>query len=205
MPAYVEHFAQNLRTWTFERVELVHCVLLRVVKPGPSPHSKNPSSKPKPHLEMGIMQPMCVVQSLHVLQVEPTAEHVAHQEQMGKLQQLYGQDALPNVIVQLFNTTLDEPKHAAIPGSSLEGTRVAYFNALLQILLQPESKPIVTRFWLFASCIRIMWLMALLKMPRQLLKVAHVARSSCTPPPSRNSHSMRIFSGVFCDRKIGQD
>ena len=80
------------------------------------------------------------------------------------LQQLYGKEVLPDNILSLFNVSMTVRVHAGNQVDREQVVREA-FRILSQRLLLVEERPVVTRFFLFTTCVWTLLCMKLLALP----------------------------------------
>lgn len=67
------------------------------------------------------------------------------------------------------------------------------FQELNKQLLVCEDKPVVTRFWLFGSCVQKLWLMQALCLP------ASIWKTGTTVPREENARRLRGFKQFYTD------
>ncbi|CAK9087120.1 Uncharacterized protein SCF082_LOCUS41184 [Durusdinium trenchii] len=86
------------------------------------------------------------------------------------LLQLYGLEVIPNTVRSLLNIDICQLLHQEPQPKSLETFRGLIFTLLYRLLLQPEDKPVISRFWLFGFCANKLLLCQLLKIPAQIFR-----------------------------------
>ena len=79
-----------------------------------------------------------------------------------KLQTLYGHQAIPTELLQLFNGGLREWRCIIAPEQSQAALVATCWQSLQRQLVWVEDKPTITRFWLFGACIFAMLRLCLL-------------------------------------------
>ena len=110
------------------------------------------------------------------------------------LQELYGKDALPSCLFDIFNGGFSfPPMHFAEPGFDRHAIVSWAFQELNKQLLVCEDKPVVTRFWLFGSCVQKLWLMQALCLP------ASIWKTGTTVPREENARRLRGFKQFYTD------
>ncbi len=90
------------------------------------------------------------------------AAQAAHRERVLKFRALYGEDVVPETLVQIYNLRFDAPEHCSedLSDAEMREMRGTLFRELQKRVLLVEEHPIVTRFWLFAQCVRTLLLAA---------------------------------------------
>ena len=68
------------------------------------------------------------------------------------MQLLYGHQAVPDSLLRSRPYGLLCPHTVTHPGGAQEEDQAAVIECIRKLLLQPEERPVVTRFWRFGSC-----------------------------------------------------
>jgi len=84
---------------------------------------------------------------------EGSADTIMHRQHSKRMQELYGKDVLPDELLALFNKRLHEFETVAPPGTNKKDLYGRVYRTLYRWLFIANEKPIVTRFWLFSSCV----------------------------------------------------
>lgn len=82
-----------------------------------------------------------------------------------ELQSLYGKEVLPDDVLAIFNQDLESRVHMGDGSKNLEEILQVAFATLTKHLFLVEERPVVTRFWLFTTCVFALLTMKLLKLP----------------------------------------
>ena len=85
---------------------------------------------------------------------------------------LYGPEALPDELVLVYNCKLGELKHRCQEECNRAAVCLWAYKALYKWFLVVEDKPVVTRFWLFSSCVCKLLGMHLLGLPTHIFTLA---------------------------------
>ena len=109
------------------------------------------------------------------------------------LQRLYGEDALPCAVMDIFNGNLTEHVHVQAGGDIRDRAAIVAwaFRELNKLLICCEEKPVITRFWLFGSCVCKLWLMQALGLP------SAVFQTTTTRPREENLKRLRRFQQFY--------
>ena len=94
------------------------------------------------------------------------------QPRTDKMLDLYGSGVLPPSILKLFNHILGQLVHRCPSESVREEVRRRACGVLIKHLFVVEEKPVVTRFWLFSSCVNRMLCMLLIGLPPDIFKLS---------------------------------
>jgi hypothetical protein len=68
------------------------------------------------------------------------------------MQLLYGRLAVPDSMLRSRPYGLQHPHTLTQPGRSQEEEQLTVMELIRKLLLQPEERPVITRFWRFGSC-----------------------------------------------------
>ena len=115
----------------------------------------------------------------------------AAQQRTSNLLKLYGPNVLPSDVLAFFDGDIAKREHVLLPDEDPYAARREAFKVLHKHLVRVEEKPIVTRFWLFGSCVRTLQLMSLLDMRPEAFQVVGVK------PKEENSTRARRFWKFF--------
>ena len=107
------------------------------------------------------------------------------------LQALYGESVLPGALLKLLNLNVRSLQHSCPVGTDRDAICSQLFHFLTRLVLKCESKPIVTRFWLFADCVFTLLLVDLLKLGPTIFKV------HSTKPRQDSIKRIRLVASFF--------
>lgn len=130
-----------------------------------------------------------------VLVPMPTAETVAASQRWRNLQSLYGRhQVLPDSLLEVLNGDAARLQHVGRPSGSEEEVAAWLSSELERWCLRAEEKPVVTRFWLFSSCIYSLFRWKLLDLPVQVILQtgAVVVRKMFSDRSSRSHDVLRM-------------
>ncbi|CAK0898523.1 unnamed protein product, partial [Prorocentrum cordatum] len=116
-----------------------------------------------------------------------------------RLQQLYGKRALPDDVLEFFNTGIGAFRTAARPGASEADIRRRAYDLLYKHLFKLESKPIVTRFWLFTDAVFTLLRFVLLGLPAD-----KIFTLSMTKPQEENQKRLTSVKNFFSQEDCGR-
>ena len=108
-----------------------------------------------------------------------------------RLQELYGGGVLPDDLLTFYNCGLARFAHACDAGAEENDVRKVAFDLLFKYVLFIEEHPVVTRFWLFTSCVNALLRMRLLNLPVGIWKLAH------TKPQKQNQSRLDRFKHFY--------
>ncbi len=111
-----------------------------------------------------------VTESLRLVQAHQE-EVERHRHQVEGLRALYGEEVLPDSLLRFYNVTLQRPDHKVCGQADLRELRGQLFSELQRRILRVEEHPIVTRFWLFGTCVRTLLLMNVFNVPPEVFAV----------------------------------
>jgi len=99
-----------------------------------------------------------------------------HRKRVADLVALYGPEVLPEELLQLYNVSLSAPRCSwqAEGEPDIRDLRGQVFLALQKRILRVEEHPIVTRFWLFGSCVCTLLLIHLFNVPIKIFTVQSI-------------------------------
>ena len=94
----------------------------------------------------------------------------AHSDRVEKLLRLYGPDVFPDDLRQFINQGFGEPKCGVTDPASADVAimRSSLYLALQKGIFQVQERPVITRFWLFSSCVRVLLLMKIFDLPTEI-------------------------------------
>ena len=98
--------------------------------------------------------------------IVPEAERAAHDFRC-----LYGSRVFPESIVRLLNVDVRLLRHAGPPGTSVSSVCGGLCSELYKRVFLVETRPIVTRFWLFGECAFALLLVQLLDLPPHIFSL----------------------------------
>eukprot|EP00959_Pyramimonas_sp_CCMP1952_P159564 3337761-Pyramimonas_sp.AAC.1 len=85
-----------------------------------------------------------------------------------QLQELYGHGVIPPSLLTILNRSVLAMEHCSSEEADKESVRGDLFQILLPLVLKIQSKPITTRFFLFAPAVWALLLMDMLGLGRDL-------------------------------------
>ena len=94
---------------------------------------------------------------------------------------LYGEDVLSKGVIAVLNSSFGGRWVHVVDSGVLcvvEEQRGILFAALYKALLVAEEKPVVTRFWTFGVCLRVLLQMRLLAVPDAVFELKSVQPAS---------------------------
>jgi hypothetical protein len=130
-----------------------------------------------------------VLSKLHLRHDEEGCQAGLHRSR--QLQQLYGQGVLPQRLLELLNGAVEKLEHVCPEGTSREDVCGKVFQLLYRLVLQVQSKPIVTRFFLFTECVNTLLLLDILGLPSTIFMV------KTSQPQPLNSKRLRLIGKYF--------
>lgn len=117
------------------------------------------------------------------------------------MRQLYGDFVFPTILTDVLNVNVFEWKHAFHAGGarmSLNQLRGELFAIIYKLILRHEDKPIITRFFLFASCTARLLLCKLLGLPVEIFQ------TNLTQPQLQNAKRLKFFREFYIDSSHDQ-
>ena len=94
-----------------------------------------------------------IADSFEVVVDMTSAEKQKQRDAALSLQALYGEDVLPNDLLNFLDVGLARLACSGPADADVRALRAKAYQLLYRHLLKVESKPIVTRFWLFTACV----------------------------------------------------
>jgi hypothetical protein len=89
--------------------------------------------------------------------------------------ELYGDEVFPDSLAELFNCSLGTMHHHCRDDTDRDAVKCKIWTLLCKLIIKVEERPVVTRFWLFASCVFTFMRMKLLRIPSSLFNISWVA------------------------------
>ena len=118
-----------------------------------------------------------------------------HERYVSNLRGLYGQDIINDDIVRLLNHSFDPWSHRGPedPADDIRARRGRLHASLFKLILRPEEKPCVTRFWTFGEGVRILLRADILRVP---INIYAPVSSSPTPDNKVRLEGFKAFASA---------
>ena len=107
------------------------------------------------------------------------SEQASHQKRVSGLLDLYGTDALPAELIDVYNICLEAPTHAHHQhdaNQDLPQVRGQFLLAIQKHILRVDEHPVVTRFWTFTTCVLCLLRLYIFNLPQSILSVSTTSR-----------------------------
>ena len=89
-------------------------------------------------------------------------------------QRLYGEEVVPQSLLDMFNKDFAQLAHIGPPGTDRSSVRRDASALLCMLVLIVEESPVPTRFWLFGFCVQALLRMKLPGLPDEIFSLARV-------------------------------
>ena len=120
------------------------------------------------------------------------AQLAVHAEHIVQLQHLYGKNVLPDALMKWFPLHLRHPH--VVQGHDVAAlTAEGFAEAFTKEVLVSEEHPVVTRFWLFAQCVRHVLTISLLGNPAEMFELGGLV------PMQKQARRLRLVTLFFKD------
>ena len=123
----------------------------------------------------------------------------AKQQESAKIRELYGDGVLPPSLLQWLNGSVTEFEHFCEEGVDKELVCGQLYQLLYRFVLRLESKPVVTRFWLFAECVWCLLLIDILGFPSSIFTLSTVSARKL------NVKRLRLVQQFFAQANMPAD
>ena len=142
--------------------------------------------------------------SFKILKMNPEVAGV-QADLVQKLRMLYGESAFPDALIRFFPLTFDHP-HLAVDDPdavNVEAPLQDAWAAFQFFILRSEDHPVITRFWLFSSCVRGLFWAHLFLAPTQVFRLGTVTPQEQQQHRSSSKTEAQLTSGPFHSEFLG--
>ena len=125
------------------------------------------------NLRRWVVDSLRIVRDVHV----ETEEELAIRQRFEGLVRLYGPEVFPPDLVAFFNMGVGQFATRVDGAADEHHVQSRAYSLLYKHILKVEDKPIVTRFWLFASCVYTLLRMNVMQIPMDIFSTRVATRT----------------------------
>ena len=141
-----------------------------------------------------------VVETVSLVPGSPLADAIVSsgaRQTVMNLQLLYGTEVLPKIITDVLNRDLTSLEVVCPLGNDSRTICGTVYDLLYKHVMRIDSKPVVTRFWMFAHCIFALLLMKTLGLP------ASIFSTNLVQPQVANAARLARFKAWYVSPSSG--